>query len=374
MSENTPGKTVLTNATTVAPGEAKQNASDAPGSLWGEEKQCILAVDDVPENIEIIRNLLSKEYQVKAATKGSKAIEIARRKPQPDLILLDVMMPEMNGLEVCRVLKSDADTLQIPVIFVTGNTDAVNESEGFELGATDYISKPFNPAIIRSRVVTHLQLQKEKKKVDQLLENLFPRRIIQDIKFRGFSSPELFTPATIMFAELLCPESDFFSPDQMAHDLTDMFTVFDGLVSRQGGERIKSSCYTYVAACGIPEPNINHARIMVQAAVDFLTFFSLSAHFTDKGWKIRIGIHTGSVIGCIVGRKRYQYDIFGNDVRTAIQAKNLAQAMQLLVTEATMLQVKDHYSFSRFSIKPCDNGREEALYELTRDRHQLFLD
>ena len=133
----------MTDPTEPAP--IKDTADEA---LSGGEKQCILAVDDSPDNIEIIRNLLGKDYQIKAATKGRKAIEIARRKPQPDLILLDVMMPEMDGYEVCRILKADPETSQIPVIFVTGKADAANEIEGFELGATDYITKPFHPAII----------------------------------------------------------------------------------------------------------------------------------------------------------------------------------------------------------------------------------
>ncbi|PKL49151.1 MAG: hypothetical protein CVV42_07400 [Candidatus Riflebacteria bacterium HGW-Riflebacteria-2] len=345
-----------------------------PFSFWGDEKQCILTVDDIPENIEIIRNILGRDYQIKAATRGSKAIEIARRHPHPDLILLDIMMPEMSGFEVCRILKTDADTLQIPIIFVTGNNDAINESEGLELGATDYISKPFHPAIIRSRVVTQLNLQKEKKKVDQLLGNIFPRRIVQDIKFNGFSEPELFTPTTVMFAEILCPYAEQYSAEQIANDITDMFTVLDGLATRHGAERIKSSSYTYVAACGMPVPNINHARIMTQVAIDFINFFAMSSLCAQKDWKVRIGIHTGSVIGCIIGRKHFHYDIFGDAVRIASQTKNLAPAMRLLVTEATMLQVKDHYAFTRFTPQTGTYSSDTDLYELVMDNNQLRLE
>ncbi|EKD81337.1 MAG: adenylate/guanylate cyclase [uncultured bacterium] len=375
MKASTVRETMSTLSTQPSSGD-KENFEPAysPFKLWSDEKQCILAVDDIPENIEIIRNLLGKEYQIKAATKGSKAIEIARRHPQPDLILLDVMMPEMNGFEVCRILKTDADTLQIPIIFITGNSDAINETEGFEMGATDYITKPFHPAIIRSRVQTHLQLQREQKKVDQLLENLFPRRIIQDLKFRGFSSPESFNPVTIMFAELLTPETEYFSPEQMTNDITDMFTVLDGLVARHGAEHIKSSSYTYVATCGMPVPNINHARVMLQTAVDFLNFFKFSSHSRNKGWKVRIGLNTGSVIGSVIGRKRYHYDIFGEAVKIAIQIKDFAPAMSLLVSDTTMQLVKNSFSFNRFTPSSKESNLAIDLYELSRDRDQLFAD
>lgn len=346
----------------------------SPFKLWDGEKQCILVVDDMPENIEIIRNLLGKEYQIKAATKGSKAIEIARRRPQPALILLDIMMPEMNGFEVCRILKSNANTLQIPIIFITGNNDAINKIEGFELGATDYISKPFHSAIIKARIQTHLQLQNEQKKVDRLLENLFPRQIIQDLKFRGYSDPEYFSPVTLMFAELLVNKAECLEPEQLANDITDMFTVLDGLMIRHGAEHIKSSCYTYVAACGIPVANINHARIMLQVAIDFMNFFHFSSHSRSKNWKIRIGLHTGSVIGGIVGRKRFHYDIFGDTVKIAIQTKNLAPPMTIMATETTMQQVKNHYKFNRHQPDQYPDEPQAVLYELSREKNQLLFD
>lgn len=352
----------------------RNSSTYSPFKLWNDDKQCILVVDDMPENIEIIRSLLGKTYQLKVATRGSKAIEIAQRHPQPDLILLDIMMPEMNGFEVCRILKTDVDTLQIPIIFITGNSDAVNEAEGFELGATDYISKPFHPAIIKARIQTHLQLQNEQKKVDRLLANLFPRQIIQDLKFRGSSDPECFGPVTLMFAEFLVNEAERLEPEQLTNDLTNMFTVLDGLVARHGAEHIKSSCYTYVAACGIPVANINHAQIMLQAAIDFMNFFHFSSHNQSKNWKIRIGLHTGNVVGSIVGRKRFHYDIFGDAVKIAIQTKNLAPAMTIMVTEATMRLVKNHYKFNRYQPDRRPNELQADLYELARERNQLFFD
>lgn len=125
-----------------------------------ESKQTILVVDDAPVNIALLTNILSPTYKVKAVTSGEKAIEIARKKPQPDLILLDIIMPGMNGYEVCEILKRDAGTASIPVIFITARTTTEDEQHGLELGAVDYITKPISPAIVLVRVQTQLALQK----------------------------------------------------------------------------------------------------------------------------------------------------------------------------------------------------------------------
>jgi putative two-component system response regulator len=120
-------------------------------------RQSILVVDDTPENIDVLKGILSREYTIRAATNGELALRIAGRQ-QPDLILLDVMMPGMDGYEVCRRLKADPETADIPVIYVTAKTETEDEQTGFDAGAVDYITKPVNPALVRARVRTHLAL------------------------------------------------------------------------------------------------------------------------------------------------------------------------------------------------------------------------
>lgn len=124
------------------------------------EKQTILVVDDMPSNIEILAGLLRDKYKVKAARNGRKALDIARSENPPDLILLDVVMPEMDGYEVCRQLKSEPDTSAIPIIFVTSLSDEQDEERGLRLGAVDYITKPFRTAIVMARVENHLHLKR----------------------------------------------------------------------------------------------------------------------------------------------------------------------------------------------------------------------
>lgn len=129
----------------------------------------ILVVDDVPSNIDVLSAILRDQYAITAATTGDKALGIARGTPAPDLILLDVMMPELDGYEVCRRLKADLSTQRIPVIFCTAMSEVGDETRGFELGAVDYITKPVSPTLVRARVRTHLQLYDQKRHLIELV-------------------------------------------------------------------------------------------------------------------------------------------------------------------------------------------------------------
>jgi putative two-component system response regulator len=118
----------------------------------------ILAVDDTPGNIDVVKGVLSQIYLVRVAVNGAMALKIVQSK-KPDLILLDIMMPQMDGYEVCRRLKADETTRDIPIIFLTAKTEVEDEARGLELGAVDYITKPISPPILRARVKTHLELK-----------------------------------------------------------------------------------------------------------------------------------------------------------------------------------------------------------------------
>ncbi len=133
-----------------------------------DQRQKILIVDDEPTNIEILNEILQGDYRILFSTNGEDAIKIAHAK-QPDLILLDVMMPGMDGNEVCTKLKASQDTTHIPIIFVTAMTEAKYEAMGLQLGAVDYISKPINPAIVQLRVRNHLELKQHRDRLDELV-------------------------------------------------------------------------------------------------------------------------------------------------------------------------------------------------------------
>ncbi|MCB1773566.1 MAG: two-component system response regulator [Gammaproteobacteria bacterium] len=156
----------------------------------------VLVVDDTPENLTLLGQLLSPHYRVQVAPSGRRALQITASSPHPDLVLLDVMMPEMNGYEVMAALKEDPATRDIPVIFVTAMTDSVDEEKGLACGAVDYITKPISPPIVLARVATQVEVKKARdwlSNQNAYLESEVERRLhdnqkIQDIAIRALAS------------------------------------------------------------------------------------------------------------------------------------------------------------------------------------------
>ncbi|WP_432695183.1 HD domain-containing phosphohydrolase [Marinobacterium sp. YM272] len=138
------------------------------------DKKTILIVDDTPANVSLMNNILKDRYKTKIATSGEKALKIAQSDTPPDLILLDIMMPDMDGYEVCETLKADPQTADIPVVFLTAKVSVEDETHGLSLGAVDYITKPISPPIVLERVKNHLTLKEARdvlKHQNQILED-----------------------------------------------------------------------------------------------------------------------------------------------------------------------------------------------------------
>jgi putative two-component system response regulator len=160
-----------------------------PPADAGPAKPTILVVDDVPENLAVLGDLLQPEYRVKAANNGLRALSLAVAEPQPDLVLLDVMMPDMDGYEVMRRLREDPATRTIPVIFVTALDMTQDEERGLLMGAVDYISKPLRPAIVLARVKTHLELKRARDQLEdhnayleaEVARRMAENQLIQDV-------------------------------------------------------------------------------------------------------------------------------------------------------------------------------------------------
>src|SRR6516225_7205254 len=213
------------------------------------EQKTILVVDDTPLNISVITEALKGTYKTKVATNGPKALAIAAADEKPDLILLDIQMPEMDGYEVCRRLKLDPVTREIPVIFLTAMTEVADETRGFETGAVDYIHKPFSPPVVLARVQTHLnlretreQLAREKQLVDQLLENTLPAEAVKELKATGKVAPQRFDNVAVLFIDLVnfTAFCDQHTAEEVVGSLSDLFVMFEECASRNGLEKIKT--------------------------------------------------------------------------------------------------------------------------------------
>lgn len=151
----------------------------------------ILIVDDMQSNIDILRSVLSKAYQISVAKNGEKAIDVAK-KIMPDLILLDIMMPVMSGYDVIRILKDDEKLKEIPVIFITAQSELHEKTLGFELGAVDYVVKPFEALEVKARVETHIKLVQSKKEIQELLSKTLVGAVGMFMELEKNIHPEVF--------------------------------------------------------------------------------------------------------------------------------------------------------------------------------------
>ncbi len=227
-------------------------------------KPKLLVVDDQPINIQVMHQVFGSDYQVFMATSGAQALSICQTNP-PDLILLDVVMPGMDGFEVCSQLKASDTTCNIPVIFVTAHTDAAQETHGLSLGAVDFIAKPINPAVVRARVKTHLTLKFQSDLLRKLvfldgLSGVFNRRYFdQQLPLEWARATRANAPLSVIMLDV-----DHFKPfnDRYGHQAGDdclrqiASTLKSGLkrpadlVARYGGEEF---------ACILPDTPFDDA-------------------------------------------------------------------------------------------------------------------
>ena len=328
------------------------------------EKQTILVVDDATENIDVIVGLLKNQYKVKAATNGLKALKIIDSNNPPDLILLDIMMPEMDGYEVIERIKKNLFTKDIPVIFLTGKTEAADETKGFEMGAADYISKPFNPSIVKARVNTQIELLAQRQKTEELLANTLPAKVIADLKEHGSSKPDLFPNVTVLFSDFVnfTSFSSKISPELLINELSDLFTAFDEIMDKHHCERIKTIGDAYLAVCGMPDEDPDHAKNMVKAAIDMTEYLKQRNSKSAYTWEARIGVHSGPVVGGIVGVKKYLYDIFGDTVNTASRVETASEALKVTISQATRELLTDDFNFTPRGLVDLKGKEDMNLY------------
>lgn len=315
----------------------------------------ILIVDDIEENLRVLTETLTHEgFAPLQAKNGERALQIAE-KARPDLILLDIQMPGMNGYETIEALKKNPLCRDIPVIFISALNQIEDKVKGFQAGAVDYVSKPFQKEEVIARVSTHLKLRRaqqeiveEKEKSDKLLLNVLPAAVAEELKQSGQSTPQNFSDVTILFTDFLdfTTKAEQMEPALLLSELNDMFTAFDDIMEKHQCERIKTIGDAYLAVCGMPLPVKDHAERIVQAAADIRNYLNERNLSQPIKWEIRIGVHSGEVVGGIVGSKKYLYDVFGDAVNTASRMESLCPPMAVNLSEATAGKLAGAFSLS----------------------------
>lgn len=265
------------------------------------ERPRILIVDDIPANIKSLNAILADDYNVIFATDWRKGLELAGRM-SPDIILLDIMMPDMDGYEICRRLKSDSETMEIPVIFITALDSAADEEKGLSFGAADYITKPFRPVIVRLRVRNHLQLKLQRDRLEWLTmtdgmtgignRRRFDQHLAEE--WRRCARMHIPLSAIMMDIDHFKTFNDNYGHPAgddcirvIARTLAKVPTRAGDLVTRYGGEEF---------ACLLPGTDAQGARVIAERLLEAVNDLAIPHAWPNVNGNVSISAGVGTMI------------------------------------------------------------------------------
>ena len=336
-------------------------------------KATILIVDDEVTNLKILREYLTTadhEYRILQATNGKQAFEIAQ-KADPDLVILDWMMPVMSGIDALRNMKATEITQNIPIIMATAKTSAQDLKEALESGAMDYVRKPIDKTELLARVRSAIQLSHAYKQSEELLLNILPKEIAEELKTKGTVDPKPYDLATVLFTDFkgFTSVASKMKPIDLLKELNTCFDGFDEIIEKYEMERIKTIGDAYMCVGGVPNVNKTNPVNAVLAALEMQRFMHQKredkAAQGENYWQCRLGINSGEVIAGVIGRKKFAYDIWGDTVNSASRMESNGEAGKVNISGQTHELVKDLFEFEhRGKINAKGKGEVDMYFVL----------
>ncbi|HEY0665577.1 MAG TPA: adenylate/guanylate cyclase domain-containing protein [Gallionella sp.] len=310
----------------------------------------VLVVDDTPANLSLLSNLLKSQYRIKVANNGAKALELAASEP-PDMVLLDVMMPGLDGFEVCRRLKASDVTRQVPIIFLTAKNETADEELGFSLGAVDFIHKPISPPIVAARVKTHLEIKSlhdALRMQNQFIKKTFGRYMSDEVVNKLLESPDGLKLGgesllvTIVMADLrgFSAMSEKQPPETVVEMLNSYLSDMTEIIFRHGGTINEIIGDALLVLFGAPTMRSDDADRAIACALEMqLAMEKVNRRIRAldlPDLEMGIGINTGSVVAGNIGSDmRVKYAVVGNNVNLAGRVESFTVGGQVLITEST---------------------------------------
>ena len=337
----------------------------------------VLVVDDS----RTLRMLLIRELnaigivKITEAVNGQDAMDKIHAQ-QFDLMLVDMEMPELDGLEVLKLVKADALLRYLPVIVISGADQFDKTVECIQVGAEDYLPKPFNPVLLRARVFSSLEkkrlrdidqgriveLQREKEllnleqmKTDKLMLNILPKPIADRLKRGESNIAGNYPEVTVLFSDLVgfTKMSSQKSAGDLVKLLNDLFSRFDRRAESLGLEKIKTIGDAYMAVGGLPIPRSDHADICAEMALgmfDDLTEFNKQY---DADLAMRIGLNTGPVVAGVIGFTKFSYDLWGNTVNTASRMESTSISGRIQISTSTRDSLSSSFIIEERELMEC---------------------
>jgi adenylate cyclase len=321
-------------------------------ALMETDAPAILIVDDNEDNRYTLQLLLEADGHTRLTTAsgGHEALALLAR-DKFSLVLLDMMMPDLNGEEVLKIIKGNPDTRDVSVVVLSADTDTERVSKCIEIGADDYLPKPFNPTILRARISSELRkrslrsmeneyvekIEQEKKHSEALLRNILPPEIAVRLRKGETNIADHFEDASIIFTDVVgfTKITARMRAFEIVACLNRLFSDFDRLADDVGAEKIKTIGDSYMAALGIPVPRPNHARIAAKLALDLVTAAQRLQSSLPVPFLIRVGVHSGPVMAGVIGTRKFAYDVWGDTVNIASRVEAASQPNRVLISAAT---------------------------------------
>lgn len=321
----------------------------------------ILIVDDNDDNRYTLKLLLEAagHSNITCASGGKEALDLVARE-KFSLILLDMMMPDLSGEEVLRRIKSNPETRDIPILVISAESDTDLVSRCIDLGADDYLPKPFNQAILRARVTSALRkyslrsleneylakLEQEKRYSESLLKNILPAEIA--LRMRGGESniADQIEEATILFADVVgfAKITQRMKAYEIAGSLNRLFSEFDRLADEAKVDKIRSVGDNYMAAAGLSVPLAEHARVAANLALDMVAASQRLQSVLPTPFPIRVGVHSGPVMAGVISIRKLAYDVWGDTVTVAARIEAASQPNRVLASAVTAKKLQGAFS------------------------------
>jgi adenylate cyclase len=304
-----------------------ERAGETPGGR-------LLVVDDNEVNRDMLSRRLTREgYAAEAAADGRTALRMLAEEPF-DLVLLDVMMPGMNGYQVLEFLKADRTLRHVPVIMISALDEIDSVVRCIEMGAEDYLPKPFNPILLRARIgaslekkrlrdreVLHLRrIEEEKRRVDDLLHVILPDEIVEELKRTNRVRPRRHEDVAVLFCDIVgfTPYCSTRQPEEILANLQQLFELYEDLAARHQMYKIKTIGDCFMSTAGLIVPLANPVENAVRCGLEMVA----GSRSLPAAWEVRVGIHVGPVMAGVVGRRQYLYDLWGDTVNTASRVES----------------------------------------------------
>ena len=332
-----------------------------------ENAPLILVVDDVDDNrFTLVHRLKRHGYEnVEVACNGREAISVMDAKPV-DLVLLDIMMPEMDGYQTLEHIKRDMRLRHIPVIMISAVDEIDSVVRCIELGAEDYLPKPFNATLLRARIGASLEkkrlrdkeasylddIRSEKKRSDDLLNAILPAAAVRELKSAGAVRPRRYEGVAILFCDIVgfTAFCDRHRPEEVVDHLQALVQSFEKIAHDNGLENIKTIGDAFMATAGLLRP----VEEPLKAGLDCALEMCRAAERIGPEWQVRAGIHCGPVVGGVVGTRQFLFDVWGDTVNVAARLVGVASPGTTALTESAWRELGGSYkarSLGRIEMK-----------------------